>query len=472
LTQAALNQDWDPSVQALVVFPGVLKYLTEDIAWTTNLGNAFLAQEGDVMDAIQRMRDRASRSGKLATTAEQQVIRAVDSGRPVYEILPTNPTVVYVPVYDPYWIWGAPVYYPYARWYYPPHVASLYFGSAVYIDAYFGTRWYGSSWNGPGYQAWNSWGWRPAWNSRNVVVNNVFINNHHFNNTRSYGSTGTVAWSHDVSHRRGVIYPATTSYDRYRRDPRDVARPQQAYSQSQSRSGPAQVTSRNAGTINASRPSDRTSTNYRPDGRQDSRTVTRQDTRVAGPSPANRDSRSSDLRNERSYTSTARSSQSYRPSTPAPAVPSQQSSSWSGTTRRSTSSPSVTAPAVRSESPSNYRGTTSDRPRQEQYSGPRQAAPSVAAPSTTYQAPRQSAPVARQSAPEARYSGPAQRSTAPSVVQGSPRQSAPSSGAASAVRSAPAQHESSSSSHAQGGGHSSNSSSSSSSDGGHSHGRR
>jgi hypothetical protein len=127
------------------------------------------------MDAIQRMRDRAARSGKLATTAEQQVIRVEDSGQPVYEILPTNPTVVYVPVYDPYWIWGPPVYYRYARWYYPPHAPYLYFGSAVYIDAYFGTRWYGSPWNGPGYQAWNNWGWRPAWNSRNVVVNNVFI---------------------------------------------------------------------------------------------------------------------------------------------------------------------------------------------------------------------------------------------------------------------------------------------------------
>ncbi len=189
LTQSALNQDWDPSVQALVVFPGVLRYLTEDISWTTNLGNAFLAQEGDVMDAIQRMRDRAARSGKLATTAEQQVIRVEDSGHPVYEILPANPTVMYVPVYDPYWIWGAPVYYPYARWYYPPHAPYLYFSSAVYIDAYFGSRWYGSAWYGPGYQVWNNWGWRPAWTSHNVVVNNVFIDNHHFNSNRLQNTT-------------------------------------------------------------------------------------------------------------------------------------------------------------------------------------------------------------------------------------------------------------------------------------------
>src|SRR3954465_10195120 len=68
LTQAVSNQSWDASVQALVAFPDVLNYLTEDIAWTTNLGNAFLAQEADVMDAIQRMRTKAAQSGRLTTS--------------------------------------------------------------------------------------------------------------------------------------------------------------------------------------------------------------------------------------------------------------------------------------------------------------------------------------------------------------------------------------------------------------------
>jgi hypothetical protein len=463
------------------------------------------------MDAVQRMRDRAARSGKLATTAEQQVIRVEDSGQPVYEILPTNPTVVYVPVYDPYWIWGAPVYYPYARWYYPPHAPYLYFGSAVYIDAYFGTRWYGSPWNGPGYQAWNNWGWRPAWNSHNVVVNNVFINNHHFNTNRSYG-TGTIAWSHEVEHRRGVVYPSTASFDRYRRDSRDFSRPQQALNQgNQGRSASAQLTSRNAGTINASsasRPSERSSgrsdvrQDARPDTRQDYRQVsrpdTRQDTRVAGrdstSSYQNRDNRaSSDVRSDRgsSYQGSSRASSGTtpmtttrssqlalsRPSTPAPNVGSSQGSSWSGTrnpvpSRESQQGRNVGTPATRTETPTSYRGTTSDRGRQE-YPSVRQAGPSAGSASPTYQAslPRQSSAPARQSAPEPRYA-PAQRSAPQSNVQAAPRQSAPQSGAASAVRSAPAQHQESSSSNSQGSQGGGRSSNGGSNGGGNSRGRR
>jgi len=501
LTQAALNQDWDPSVQALVVFPGVLKYLTEDIAWTTDLGNAFLAQEGDVMDAIQRMRDRAARSGKLATSAEQQVIRMEDSGQVVYEILPTNPTVVYVPVYDPYWIWGAPIYYPYARWYYPPHAPYLYFGSAVYLDAYFGTRWYGSPWNGPGYQAWNNWGWRPAWNSRNVIVNNVFINNHHFNSARTYSSTGTIAWSHDVSHRRGVVYPTTASFDRYRRDPRDVARPQQAVSQG--RSAPVQSVARSAGTINTSntsRPAERSG--YRPEVRQDAhvetrqdsrppvaRSDTRQDTRVAGrgstPNIPNQDNRvASDFRNSpypggtsRTLTTPvptpSRSPQAglARPSMPAPATVSSQNSSISGSrypasTRDNQPGRGVSTSSTRSAASPSYRQNPSPRAPQE-YATVRQAGPAASA--SPYQAalPRQSASITP-SAPGVQ-TGPLQRTAPPSNVQGSPRQSVPSSGAASAVRSTPAQHGAAPSSSAAGGGQGSNGGSNG---GGNSRGRR
>jgi hypothetical protein len=91
LTQAAEQQNWDPSVQALVVFPDVMKRLNEDVTWTTNLGNAFLAQQGDVMDAIQRMRQRAQEAGKLTTTQQQRVVQTTDAGRPVIEIVPADP---------------------------------------------------------------------------------------------------------------------------------------------------------------------------------------------------------------------------------------------------------------------------------------------------------------------------------------------------------------------------------------------
>jgi len=308
LSQAALDQDWDPSIQALVVFPDVMKFLMEDIAWTTNVGNAFLAQEGDVMDAIQRMRDRAARLGKLQTTPEQQVIRYVDAGQPIYEIVPVNPTVIYVPVYDPYYIWGAAAYYPYPRWYYPPRANHIYFNSGIYIDAYYGSGWYGSAWIGPSYTVWNNWGWRPAWNTRTVVVNNVFIDNHHFNSgrPRDVGATATASWSHDATHRRGVVYPASASYDRYRGDNRNAPRPQQA--QNSGRNVPAQVSASNNGT-SASRSggtsADRSNIrDARPDTRPAVQQQAAQDTRVAGrgstPNSQNRDNRgTSDLRNDR-----------------------------------------------------------------------------------------------------------------------------------------------------------------------------
>src|SRR5579863_815434 len=76
LTEAAQQQNWDPSIQALVVFPDVLKRLNDDVTWTTNLGNAFLAQQGDVMDAVQRLRAQAQQSGKLASTPQETVTTA------------------------------------------------------------------------------------------------------------------------------------------------------------------------------------------------------------------------------------------------------------------------------------------------------------------------------------------------------------------------------------------------------------
>jgi hypothetical protein len=206
LTSAAGQQDWDPSIQALVPFPDVLKYLTEDIAWTTSLGNAFLAQESDVMDAIQRMRARAVQSGKLMPSPQEQIIRTYDSGQTIYSIVPVDPYVVYVPVYDPVWIWGPSIYYPYPRWYYSPHTPVLYYNRGISLNLYFGTTW----------QGWNNYGWRPAWTGHSVIVNNNFIHVHNLN-TRYYSApVGTVRWSHDESHRQGVPYPNREVANRYR----------------------------------------------------------------------------------------------------------------------------------------------------------------------------------------------------------------------------------------------------------------
>lgn len=197
LTQAAAAQNWDPSVQALVMFPDVLKRLNEDVSWTTSLGNAFLNQQADVMGAIQRLRASAEQSGKLVSTPQQQVINTTDAGQPVVEIQPVNPQVIYVPSYDPAWVWGPAAYYPYPTWYYPPYYhTGLYFGAGIGIGSFFGIGWGG----------WGGWGWHPGWGSRTVFVNNTFINRYGFR-TGSAGLRGTAVWSHDGFHRQGVPYP-------------------------------------------------------------------------------------------------------------------------------------------------------------------------------------------------------------------------------------------------------------------------
>src|SRR5260370_39112224 len=81
LADAAMKQPWDPSIQALAPLPEVVKRLADDIQWTTDLGNAFLAQQSDVMDAVQRMRKKAQDTGNLKSTEQQRVETKVIEGR-------------------------------------------------------------------------------------------------------------------------------------------------------------------------------------------------------------------------------------------------------------------------------------------------------------------------------------------------------------------------------------------------------
>jgi hypothetical protein len=92
---AAAQQPWDPSVQALVHYPTVLKWLDDNLAWTTDVGQAFLNQQQDVMASIQRLRAQAQAEGNLKSTAQENVV--ADAG--TVEIEPTDPAVIYVPVY-------------------------------------------------------------------------------------------------------------------------------------------------------------------------------------------------------------------------------------------------------------------------------------------------------------------------------------------------------------------------------------
>jgi hypothetical protein len=207
LTQAAKDQQWDPSIQALVPFPGLVKQLNRDITWTTNLGNAFLSQQADVMNAVQQMRFKAQQAGKLSSTTQQTVNTTNEGGQPIIDIEPASPQVIYIPQYDPAYIWGASLYYPYANWYYPSFGPGLYFGFGPAIPIGF---WFGGGWGG-----WGGWGWHPGWGGHNVIVNNSFIHRNNFNAGRNGSLSGSGAWSHDASHRGGVPYSNSALSSRY-----------------------------------------------------------------------------------------------------------------------------------------------------------------------------------------------------------------------------------------------------------------
>ena len=220
LTEAAQRQNWDPSIQALVLFPDVMKRLNDDVTWTTNLGNAFLAQQQDVMDAVQRMRQRAQQAGRLQSTPQLNV-QTTDEGvsRTSTSSLPI-PDVMYVPVYDPVWIWGPPLWYPYPAWYWPPRSflrGGMYFGfgGGINVGLFFGAGWHG----------WGDWGWHPGWRDRRVIVNNAFIHEHDFN-ARNLGSMhGTSVWAHNPEHRGGVPYANQGLRDQYRGNVRQAIAP-------------------------------------------------------------------------------------------------------------------------------------------------------------------------------------------------------------------------------------------------------
>src|SRR5215467_1927026 len=182
LADAVAKQPWDPSIQSLVEFPDVVQRMAGNIQWTTDLGNAFLAQQTDVMDAVQRMRGKAQGTGNLKTSAQSVVkTETVPSGKQVIEIQQANPDVVYVPSYDPTVVYGpAPVEYPYYPYTYPGYVpgTALMWGAGIALGA--------AAWGG-------HWG-DCDWNGGNVNINNNnnFNKNNNFN--RNVNRQGQGNW--------------------------------------------------------------------------------------------------------------------------------------------------------------------------------------------------------------------------------------------------------------------------------------
>ena len=224
LADAVAKEPWDPSIQALAPLPDVVKRLADDIQWTTDLGNAFLAQQSDVMDAIQRMRKKAQDKGNLQTTEQQRVETKVIENKSVIVVEQADPQVVYVPSYDPVVVYGPPVY-PYPPIYYPYYPAG-YYAAGLAISFGVGVM-MGAFWSG-------GWGWGCGWGNNNININN----NNNFNRNSnigggnrvsnlparggdrgglggSGGGRGDASWKHNPQHRGGAPYRDRATADRF-----------------------------------------------------------------------------------------------------------------------------------------------------------------------------------------------------------------------------------------------------------------
>jgi hypothetical protein len=191
LDQALQNQNWDPSVLSLAAYPQVLLMMNDMLDWTQQLGQAFLANQQQVMDTVQMLRSRALAAGNLQSTPQQTVI---DQGG-VIDIEPAQPQYVYVPVYDPTEIYGpwSDSYVPF-YWYPPAFYGYPELGSAISVGIFFGTACRID---------YNHWGWaRPNWRGHDIDVNvahNYFANRPQYANLWRDGR-----WAHSPEQGRSV----------------------------------------------------------------------------------------------------------------------------------------------------------------------------------------------------------------------------------------------------------------------------
>ena len=207
LVDAVKKQDWDPSIQAMAALPEVVKQMSENIQWTTDLGNAFLAQQSDVMDAVQRMRKKAKDAGNLKSSEQQKVDTQVVESKQVIVIQQASPEVVYVPSYNPTVVYGAPAY-PYPPIAYPP---PGYYAAGMAISFGVGLA-MGAAWGG-------GWGYGAGWghNDVNVNVNNNFNRNTNISNSgnRANVKGGNNSWQHNPQHRGGAPYSNRSTANKY-----------------------------------------------------------------------------------------------------------------------------------------------------------------------------------------------------------------------------------------------------------------
>lgn len=227
LTQALEKESWDPSVKSLVNFPQVLTMMSDKLDWTQKLGDAFLAQQQDVMNAVQRLRAKAREQGTLKDTPEQVVkveVQAVSatatpapaaSTQQVIVIEPANPQVIYVPTYNPtvvYGVWPYPAYPPY--YYYPPYYppsSAYWFGAGFACGVAWGYAWGHCDWHGGDIDI----DVNRNFNFNQNINRNNYIN--HYTNEVWPGKNGQGTWKHNPDNRKGVPYRDQTTGQKFNR---------------------------------------------------------------------------------------------------------------------------------------------------------------------------------------------------------------------------------------------------------------
>jgi Protein of unknown function (DUF3300)/Chaperone of endosialidase len=206
LDDALTKQDWDASVKALVATPTVLTMMNDDLDWTEKLGDAVLAQQADVMDAIQRLRGKAQANGKLKTTKQQTVsVSKEEGGNQVIAIAPTSTETVYVPYYEPSVVYGTWDYPSYPPYYWPPAPGWV-VGGAIGSGIAWGAGWAigNAIWDGI------------DWDHGNIKVDIDKNNNINKHVDRNKVKTGN--WEHNPQHRKGVNYKDKSVQNKFGKD--------------------------------------------------------------------------------------------------------------------------------------------------------------------------------------------------------------------------------------------------------------
>jgi len=227
LAKALKDQDWDASVKSLCTLPDVLANMSKNLDWTRDMGDAFLASQSDLLDAVQRLRGKANEAGNLKTTKEQTVTVQEDK---IIVIESAKTEVIYVPTYSPTVVYGT---WPYTTVYYaplyqppPPGRTALAFTTGVIVGA---ALWGNCSW---------------GWGHSNVNINVNHYNNFNRNTNNNFRNVSNNNWQHNADHRKGVNYRDQGTAQRFgASEGRDRVSRNEArgYDRSQGRSG----TSRN-----------------------------------------------------------------------------------------------------------------------------------------------------------------------------------------------------------------------------------